>query len=333
MGLLTEDQKQPAVSQPVQQQQQVQNPVQGPVTNQSLYNIQGDKTKTPTDLMMVAPNLRNVDPEKETVQGQLKGIMESDSPLMQLGKRTGLEQAQRRGLLNSSLAAEAAQVGVMREARPIAEQDAAAYLKQGMTNQQYENQFLGNVQESGLQNWLATAQDTRAAQEAQREFARKRQLMSEEYGFKAEETAGKQNAALWAQFVQASGEINKADMKVEDKARQIETLRQATLTGMAANAKHFNDPEMMTFLTRQMGSVANAVKTAPLAIPGMSTHTAFKIPTGAASGMNQIQQDRYFRTHRIDPNKTYRLGEKPPPGYGWGIDPNTGQMGLVKLPG
>jgi len=218
--------------------------------------------QTPTDYMLSNPNVRNIDQEKETVQGQLRGILKSDSPLMKLAERQGLEQASKRGLLNSSLAAESAQVGMMREARPIAESDAQAYQRQALQNQQAENQFLGRAQEAGLQNWLSATGDDRKKEMMLMEFEQDRKMLEDEYGFQAEETAGKQNAALWAQFIQGASEINAADMKLKDKKAQIATLKQMTLDGMANNALYFKNPEMYDWLVDQMNNVDTAVNNA-----------------------------------------------------------------------
>lgn len=300
------------------------NPVTGMQPNQTLYNYTGSQA-TPTDLMMKGPNLRTVNPETETVQGQLAGILQADSPLMQLAKRQGLEQAQRRGLLNTSLAAESAQVGMMREAMPVAQQDAAAYLKQGMTNQQFENQFLGNVQQAGLQNWLSAAGDERKMAEMQQQFENDRQLMSDEYGFKAEETAGKQNAALWAQFIQAAGDINQADMSLKAKQEQIAALKESTLSGMALNAKQFNDPQMYDWIVGQMNNVAGAVKKAVSGtsgaglISGATNQQTYNLPAGQQTGLIELTNGQ----------TTYKPGEQLPYGYTWGVDPATGQFGII----
>lgn len=64
---------------------------------------------------------------QQTVAGQLKGIISEDSPLMQQAARRAREAANARGLLNSSIAVGEAQQAVIREALPIAQQDAATW--------------------------------------------------------------------------------------------------------------------------------------------------------------------------------------------------------------
>ena len=69
---------------------------------------------------------REVQPE-ETVQYQLAQILGSDSPLMQRARTQGLQFANRRGLLNSSIGAQAAQTAMLDQALPIAQQDARTF--------------------------------------------------------------------------------------------------------------------------------------------------------------------------------------------------------------
>lgn len=62
----------------------------------------------------------------DTVQGQMKDLMSQDNSLMKQAKTQGLQQANKRGLLNSSMAVGASQDAMARNALPIAQQDAGA---------------------------------------------------------------------------------------------------------------------------------------------------------------------------------------------------------------
>jgi hypothetical protein len=85
--------------------------------------------------------MRNINPNTDTVQGQLDGLLAKENPLMQRAYYKGLDRANSRGLLNSSMSSEAAQAAMMDVALPIAKQDASTYYDQGKTNQAYTNQF------------------------------------------------------------------------------------------------------------------------------------------------------------------------------------------------
>ena len=62
----------------------------------------------------------------DTVQGQMQDIMSQDNNLMRQARTQGLQQANQRGLLNSSMAVGASQDAMARQALPIAQQDAGA---------------------------------------------------------------------------------------------------------------------------------------------------------------------------------------------------------------
>jgi hypothetical protein len=67
----------------------------------------------------------------QTVEGRLDGIMAKDSPLMQRAATQGTQYANQRGLLNSSMAAGAAQGAMIDRATPIAQQDAQQAWQRG----------------------------------------------------------------------------------------------------------------------------------------------------------------------------------------------------------
>lgn len=59
-----------------------------------------------------------------TVESKVNQITKQNSPLMQQAKTAGLKFANNRGLLNSSIAGQAAQEAVIKQALPIASQDS-----------------------------------------------------------------------------------------------------------------------------------------------------------------------------------------------------------------
>lgn len=68
----------------------------------------------------------NVD-APQTVAGQVKGLVDENSPLMQQAATNSLQQMQSRGLANSSMAVGAGQQAVINTALPIAQQDATTF--------------------------------------------------------------------------------------------------------------------------------------------------------------------------------------------------------------
>ena len=74
------------------------------------------------------------------VENRLTGLLQQDNPYMQAARTSGLQTAQSRGLLNSSMAGEASQAAAIKAAMPIASQDASAFTSAGMANTAASNQ-------------------------------------------------------------------------------------------------------------------------------------------------------------------------------------------------
>jgi hypothetical protein len=77
--------------------------------------------------------------EAKGVEGRINSIIGKGSPLMQLAETRALQQANRRGLSNSSMAVGAGQRALYDAAMPIAQQDAGLYSQQSITNQNAAN--------------------------------------------------------------------------------------------------------------------------------------------------------------------------------------------------
>lgn len=94
--------------------------------------------------------------EPETVSGQLNQLLSADSTYLQSARNRGLEQANQRGLINSSLAAGTAERAAIDAAMPIATQDATANATAGQSAQN-ANQDLGLT---GYKSLLDSAQQS-----------------------------------------------------------------------------------------------------------------------------------------------------------------------------
>lgn len=119
------------------------------------------------------PVMGSVD-SNQTVQGQLTDLLDKENPLMQRAYYKGLDYANGRGLLNSSMAAEAAQNAMIDSAMPVAQQDASTFANQSLVNQGYENQFaLTNRQ---LDNSLVLQDDAQGWQSGENDLNRTHDL-------------------------------------------------------------------------------------------------------------------------------------------------------------
>ncbi len=155
------------------------------------------------------PVVRQVNSETDTVQGQLNGLLQRQNPLMQRAYYKGLDMANSRGLLNSSMASEAAQAAMMDAALPIAQQDAQTYYDQGARNQGVMNEF--NLNERQMQHDMA--------------------MQDSELGSQMAIERLKQNSGLYAQFLQGMSDINAADMDQGAKDTAMSSLWDAIQQG------------------------------------------------------------------------------------------------------
>jgi len=105
---------------------------QNPTNNAPLTQVAAPALQGPTTRQVSA---------NETVSGQMDKILASNSPLLQRAKTRAAQAANSRGLLNSSMGVQAGEEAVLTTAMPMAQQDAATFNKQGLTNQGAQNQF------------------------------------------------------------------------------------------------------------------------------------------------------------------------------------------------
>lgn len=77
----------------------------------------------------------------QTVQGQIENVISKDNPLMQLAATRGSQQANARGMLNSSMGIGAAQDSVIAAATPIAQADADVNARAAGYNADTSNTF------------------------------------------------------------------------------------------------------------------------------------------------------------------------------------------------
>lgn len=145
-------------------------------------------TPSPAPLVTPRPTLKPTDPQTvidqvpythqdPNVENRLAGILQPGSPLMTQARTKGYEAANARGLLNSSMGAEAGENAVMNAALPIAAQDASQASAAELSRQGFEQstgltgqQIAGNIAVTGMNN---TSQQLISANQlqAQRDIA------------------------------------------------------------------------------------------------------------------------------------------------------------------
>lgn len=98
--------------------------------------------------------VRNITPN-ELVSNQLQALLNRDSPYMRNAEQRGVEFAQRRGNLNSSIAAGSARRAALEAAMPIANADAQAYREANSQNFEALSQLRQMRTAADLEDWLS----------------------------------------------------------------------------------------------------------------------------------------------------------------------------------
>ena len=88
------------------------------------------------------------------VENRITGLLSQDNPYMQQATTRGLQQANQRGLLSSSMAVGAVEDSRIAAALPIAQQDASLYGQRDLQDSAYTQQ--GNLNIQNYQNTLNT---------------------------------------------------------------------------------------------------------------------------------------------------------------------------------
>ena len=113
-----------------------------------------------------------IDQAKNTVAGQLSSLLSSDSPYIKQAEQKAKEYASSRGLLNTSIAAQAGRAAAYEAALPIATSDAETYNKFGLQQQSAENAQSQTETEAIISSYLnkQTADIKQTSQNIQNAF-------------------------------------------------------------------------------------------------------------------------------------------------------------------
>jgi len=176
----------------------------------------------------------NLTPEQQTVQGQLQGIIASNSPLMQQAQTTALQQMNKRGLLNSSMAVGAGQQAVISQALPIASADAAAYQTQNKFNAEQANV-------AAAANQAATNEASKFGATAENVAAAANQAATNEaskFGASAANTAELSNVSATNRAAEfgASAENTAASQTATDINKNVNLMLDESMKVALANA-------------------------------------------------------------------------------------------------
>ncbi len=223
----------------------------------------------------------------QTVQGQLEGVIASDSPLMQQARAQSLAQMNRRGLINSSMAVGAGQEAVIKQALPIAQADAAMYGSAAKTNADTANamaQFNTNLQSKAAE-FGANAQNVIAASNtaAKNEAAK--------FGATAENVAAAANQAAINEAsrfgASAENAASLANASAQNEAAKFEATAQNISASDFAKNVNANVANMMDQAMKV--SLANADSATKIELQNIDAQTRKDLAATEAEYKNAMQ--------------------------------------------
>lgn len=245
----------------------------------------------------------------QTVQGQIGGIIASNSPLLQQARANSLAQMNSRGLVNSSMALGEGEKAVFSAALPIATQDAATYANAGQLNANAANQlaqfnsgqvnqglgFSANAaNQAGSENLAASNQalgftSTAANQAAAQNQAAKNQAMQANAA--AASQASLANAAAFNQAAQfTAGATNQAALTnaaAQNQAAQFSAAGQTDVSKQYATALNSTVQNMMDQSMKY--ALSNADAQTKIELQNIDASTRAALAATEATYKNQMQ--------------------------------------------
>jgi hypothetical protein len=191
---------------------------------------------------------RFISPEA-TVANQLTTLLASDSPLIRQAETRSEEEAQRMGLLSSSLAVGAGRRAAIQAALPIAQQDAETFARSGLLTQEGAQRLseIGRQADitSALQEQEARSREKLSAQEAVQETGLLRTRGEIESG----------------QIAQRGGEQRKLAAQEAQAVERLETLRSnASFRELETKLAHDFETNLNDIASSDRGAYSDSVR-------------------------------------------------------------------------
>jgi len=158
--------------------------------------------------------------ERETVAGQMKGLLEEESPYITMSRTKAAETAQKRGLLSSTMAVQAGEAAAIESVLPVAQQAAETYATAGLSAQesaQREREDIAKgqitkelaAQEYGLRGALSAQEATQVRTLSTQEATQAQALAAKQHTFQTAEIALKSE---WDMKIRTMMEQNAFDV-------------------------------------------------------------------------------------------------------------------------
>jgi hypothetical protein len=193
--------------------------------------------------------------QDQTVQGQIDKVLNQNSPLQQLAASNAMQQANKRGLINTSIAVGDAQNAVIQNALPIATQDAQTNAAAAQTNTTEANKIGLFNSELGSkdQQFNISEQNKQAAQILDIENQQKLAQLNNEASMAAKNNTSV--AALYDTYQRAiNGILTDPNLDTASKQAAIDMQSQLLQTGMAmyADVGSLNLSDLLNFESPQL---------------------------------------------------------------------------------
>jgi len=109
-------------------------------------------TKAQANTSQATANPWQLDESKQTVSSQVNNLLQKDSPIMQTARTQAAQQANDRGMINSTMATQAGEQAAIQTALPIAQADAQVNATNAQWNadQQNKNSMFNTAESNKL---------------------------------------------------------------------------------------------------------------------------------------------------------------------------------------
>ncbi len=197
--------------------------------------------------------------ESKGVAGRVASLTSSASPLMQTARTRAAQNSASRGLLNSTLGAQAGEQAVIETATPIANADAGLFQQQSLANQAARNsantQNANNTLTAGIQGAqldVSQEQSNKGLMEQARQFDTGLTQRQSEFGV----TSGQTQQQIDAQKAQAAAALAQQQAQLAEQGRQFDTSRSDNLAmfdrELSQKAEQFGLTQQQTMALAQM---------------------------------------------------------------------------------
>jgi hypothetical protein len=196
-----------------------------------------------------APNLqREVNAKQETIEGRIQNLAATDAngnytnPVIRQAVERATQQFAKRGLVNSSMAAQAGQEAAIAKAIEIAGPDAATYFQQGRANQDAQNVFARDETQQGYTERNNTNQWQHEANMQSQRIVADAQGRHEDQDFRGSLLDKEQAFNLRANYVTAQDRVSQSYQRMVDTIN-TSNMKPEDKTAAIANAAAIRDSE------------------------------------------------------------------------------------------